>query len=196
MANLDMELGSDIRFFAFRLANGSVSQEIFDEPSYSDFLKDPKVLQQCFAIWANIARREYETDDAYDGYKRVGHYLLTLLDPEYRVEPPFEDWELELTITDDVWGKIHWFAYDLANGSLDRDIIDTTEYIDHTGMFIYGYPLEQIFALWSNVLEIDENNKVTNEVAAKRRVAQYLRRWIDRDYVVEPPFENWETELH
>ncbi|WP_435830459.1 DUF7677 family protein [Micromonospora echinospora] len=27
------------------------------------------------------------------------------------------------------------------------------------------------------------------------RAAQYVRRYCDPDYVVDPPFEDWETEL-
>ncbi|GLY24224.1 hypothetical protein Misp04_39560 [Micromonospora sp. NBRC 101691] len=40
-----------------------------------------------------------------------------------------------------------------------------------------------------------DNGTVTNTGDAMYRAAQYVRRYCDPDYVVDPPFEDWETEL-
>ncbi|HVK02545.1 MAG TPA: hypothetical protein VM490_03670 [Armatimonadaceae bacterium] len=55
--------------------------------------------------------------------------------------------------------------------------------------------MEQAFAVWGDDLELDEADAPTNVPQAERRVAQYLRRMHDEEYVVEPPFEEWELEL-
>jgi hypothetical protein len=55
---------------------------------------------------------------------------------------------------------------------------------------------EAIFAVFSNVLPIDQNGKPVNADRARYRAAQYIRTFVDKNYVVTPPFETWETELH
>ncbi|MGW1057000.1 DUF7677 family protein [Micromonospora rubida] len=44
-------------------------------------------------------------------------------------------------------------------------------------------------------LDVDERGRVTNAGDAEWRAAQYIRRYCDREYTVEPPFEVWELEL-
>jgi hypothetical protein len=56
--------------------------------------------------------------------------------------------------------------------------------------------MEMAFAIFTNVLEVDENGKALNGEEAACRAAQYVRRYFDNSYVVEPPFEPWETELY
>lgn len=56
--------------------------------------------------------------------------------------------------------------------------------------------MEQIYAIFANVIELDEDGIVMNAKHAERRAAQWLRRYIDPKYKVVPSFEYWETDLH
>jgi hypothetical protein len=58
-----------------------------------------------------------------------------------------------------------------------------------------GSTLEMVFAIFTNVLDVDEDGRVINEHQATVRAAQYLRSYCDSSFVVSPPFEDWETEL-
>jgi len=56
--------------------------------------------------------------------------------------------------------------------------------------------IEQAYAIFVNVLEIDEKGKVTNRKHAEKRATDYLRSYCDPGFRVEPPFEDWEVALH
>lgn len=87
------------------------------------------------------------------------------------------------------------FAFFLANGTAAPDVLGPVgDY--RPALFEYGSPLEMVIAIYSNVLDIAADGTVTNDDHAMRRAAQYLRCYIDPTYTVEPPFEEWEIELH
>lgn len=92
-----------------------------------------------------------------------------------------------------VRSAIRQFSYWVANRSVGRPILDG---IDYSCIFD-GEPsaMEQAFAIFVNVLEVDERGLVTNAKIAERRAAQYIRSYCDPAYEVQPPFEPWETEL-
>jgi len=56
--------------------------------------------------------------------------------------------------------------------------------------------IEQTYAIFVNVLEVDEKGNVTNLKHAEKRATDYLCSYCDFAFCVEPPFENWELELH
>lgn len=56
--------------------------------------------------------------------------------------------------------------------------------------------IEQAFAIFANVLELDENGQVVNAVYAQKRATDYLREYCESTFKVDPPFEDWELELH
>jgi hypothetical protein len=85
------------------------------------------------------------------------------------------------------------FAFSLANGTLDPDLPDDPDY---DSLFSNPSDFEQVFAIWSNNLDLDEEGRVTNGDYADHRAAQYIRRFLDPDFAVMPPFEPWELELH
>ncbi|WP_431772320.1 DUF7677 family protein [Streptomyces cucumeris] len=94
----------------------------------------------------------------------------------------------------DVRASLRFFAFYLANGTLDTELLDGVDY--RPALFRYGSALEQVFAIYGNVLEVDEDGQVLNEGEAQVRAAQWIRAHCDPGYRVEPPFEPWETELH
>ena len=56
--------------------------------------------------------------------------------------------------------------------------------------------IEQAYAIFANVIEIDEKGNVLNLEFAQKRATDYVHSYCDENYVVDPPFEDWETELH
>ncbi|WP_326754960.1 hypothetical protein OH738_11560 [Streptomyces hirsutus] len=93
----------------------------------------------------------------------------------------------------DVRGSIRLFAFYIANGTLDMELLDGIDYKPE--IMAFGSALEQVFAIFANVLQVDEQGEVVNHGDAQYRAAQWVRMVCDPSYVVEPPFEPWETEL-
>ncbi|BES86144.1 hypothetical protein PEC302107_04030 [Pectobacterium araliae] len=84
------------------------------------------------------------------------------------------------------------FAYFMASGTQN-----TLEGIDY--LSLYGEEpsaFEQVFAIYANVLELDEDGNVLNAKYAEKRATDYLRHYCDPSFTVEPPYEDWEVELH
>ncbi len=94
----------------------------------------------------------------------------------------------------DVRASLRFFAFYLANGTIDVDLLDG---FDHRPvLFQFGSSLEEVFAIYANALEVDADGAVLNDGDAQYRAAQWIRRACDPTYEVEPPFQAWETELH
>ncbi|WP_455357378.1 DUF7677 family protein [Streptomyces sp. SYSU K217416] len=93
----------------------------------------------------------------------------------------------------DVRASLRFFAFYLRNGTLDIDLLDG---FDYWSELQFGSDLEMVFAIFTNVLEVDEHGQTLNDGDAQYRAAQWVRRRCDPSYQVEPPFEAWETELH
>lgn len=47
----------------------------------------------------------------------------------------------------------------------------------------------------TNVLGVQPDGSVANAGGAMYRAAQYVRRYCDSSYNIDPPLEDWETEL-
>jgi len=74
---------------------------------------------------------------------------------------------------------------------------DTLKGVDF--LSLYGNQpsaIEQVYAIFANVLELDENGQVLNAHYAQKRATDYLRAYCDPNFKVDPPYEDWETALH
>jgi hypothetical protein len=96
-------------------------------------------------------------------------------------------------LPEDVRSALRFFAFYLANGTLVMDLLVDFNYRSH--LMTYGSDLEQVFAIFANVLDVNAAGKVTNYGDAEYRAAQWIRRVCDSAYEVDPPFADWETEL-
>lgn len=56
--------------------------------------------------------------------------------------------------------------------------------------------IEQVYAIFINVLEVDNEGTVLNAHYAQKRATDFLRAYYDPNFIVEPPYELWETELY
>jgi hypothetical protein len=88
---------------------------------------------------------------------------------------------------------LRFLGYFLANRTLALDVLP--EGVDYSAVFVEPSALEQALAIWANVLDLDETGAPRNAPAARRRMAQYIRSYVDPGYTVEPPFADWELEL-
>ncbi len=89
-------------------------------------------------------------------------------------------------------GALRTFAYFMASGTQN-----TLKGIDY--LSLYGEDpsaIEKVFAIFANVIELDENGLVLNAKYAEKRATDYLRHYCDSSFKVEPPYEDRETELH
>ncbi|RYF26319.1 MAG: hypothetical protein EOO42_01760 [Flavobacteriales bacterium] len=89
-------------------------------------------------------------------------------------------------------GALRTFAYFMASGN--QHTLNGIDYLS-----LYGNEpsaIEQVFAIYANVIELDDDGQVTNARYAEKRATDYLRSYIDSSFKVEPPYEDWEIELH
>ncbi len=97
-----------------------------------------------------------------------------------------------MRIGDSFSGALRTFAYFMASGT--QSTLDGIDYLAAYGRDPSA--IEQVFAIYANVIELDENGEVLNAKYAEKRATDYLRRYFDPTFVVEPPFEDWEIALH
>ena len=96
-------------------------------------------------------------------------------------------------LPENVRASYRFFAFYLANGTLCLDLLDGIDY--RPTLWAFGSALEQVTAIFSNVLDVDDQGRVTNAGDAEWRAAQYIRRLCDPSYTVTSPFEAWELDL-
>lgn len=96
-------------------------------------------------------------------------------------------------IPEDVRSALRFFAFYVANGTLVMDLLEDFDY--RPVVMSFGSGLEQVFAIFANVLDVDEAGRVTNYGDAEYRAAQWIRGACDPTYRIDPPFAAWETEL-
>jgi len=89
-------------------------------------------------------------------------------------------------------GALRTFAYYMASGSHSN--LTGIDYLS-----LYGEEpsaIEQAFAIYANVIELDDNGEVLNAKYAEKRATDCLRSYCDPNFQVDPPYEDWEIALH
>lgn len=89
-------------------------------------------------------------------------------------------------------GALRTFAYFMASGT--HYMLEGIDYLD-----LYGEEpgaIEGVFAVFANVIEVDERGDVVNFTYAQKRATDFLRAYCDPAFKVNPPFEDWETALY
>lgn len=89
-------------------------------------------------------------------------------------------------------GALRTFSYFLSSGTHYQ--LNDINYVSLFGN--EPSAIEQAFAIFVNVIELDENGQVLNAKYAEKRATDYIRSYCDPTFKVSPPFEDWETELH
>ncbi len=100
--------------------------------------------------------------------------------------------ERTMKLGDSFSGALRTFAYFMASGSMD-----TLRGVDY--LTVYGSEpsaIERVFAIYANVIELDDDGLVINAKYAEKRATDCLRAYFDPTFVVDPPYEDWEIALH
>lgn len=92
-------------------------------------------------------------------------------------------------------GAVRQFSYWFAHGTLGYPLLEGIPYVGEILMEESSFA-ERAFAIFMNNLELGEDGSVTNYKYCERRAAQSIRSYFDPEYVVEPPFADWEVELY
>lgn len=56
--------------------------------------------------------------------------------------------------------------------------------------------IEKAYAIFANVLELDEEGEVLNFRYARKRACDWIRAYCDEGSEVDPPYEEWEEALY
>ncbi|SHJ55114.1 hypothetical protein SAMN04488007_0689 [Maribacter aquivivus] len=89
-------------------------------------------------------------------------------------------------------GSLRTFTYFMASGT--HSMLKGINYVE-----LYGNEpsaIERVFAIYTNVIELDGNGIVINDEYAQKRATDYLHSYYDSTFIVQPQFEDWEIELH
>jgi hypothetical protein len=97
-------------------------------------------------------------------------------------------------IGDSFSGALRTFAFWVANGTVGHPLLEGLEY----RQVLLNEPsaMERLFAIFANVIELDETGNVTNAKHAEHRAALWLRAYLEPGFVIEPALEDWEIALH
>jgi hypothetical protein len=86
------------------------------------------------------------------------------------------------------------FAFWVANGTVGHPLLEGLEYQEI--LFEEPSAMERLFAIFANVIELDDSGNVTNAKHAEHRAALWLRAYLEPGFVIEPELEDWEMALH
>ena len=89
-------------------------------------------------------------------------------------------------------GALRTFTYFMSSGT--HHMLEGINYME-----LYGKEpsaIEMTYAIFANVIELDQDGLVQNFHYAQKRATDYLRSYCDPSYKVAPPLESWEVELY
>jgi hypothetical protein len=202
--HLSKEFRTDLRFFAFFVANGSLfAGSVWPNKDFEyiySLLEKDRVFGRLFSVFVNawepctLEQRATRDITLYPSY-RAEQYLMNHIDSGYEIVPGLEPRELDVRGSKVQWKEcINEFSLSLGNGDLEPELLGGIDYVP--GLFNCGSTLEAIYAVFSNVLMIDQDGRPANKERASFRAAQCVKQWCVPEYEPEPRFEGWEVELH
>ena len=170
-----------VRFHAFYIANTTFIINVGDDdPDYDEFVGPPgPTLGALFSMEFTPGARP--TRWLYDWVKTGVRGPV----------PP---------LPDDVPGwqaAVVRFATDLGERRLEPDLLGEIPEDDLYGLLTEwgGSPLEMVFTVLMNAMEIDERGDPVDEQWARRRAAVAICRQCEVSHGEEPPLAEWETTL-
>lgn len=185
---LSVRQKSNIRHFVYYLVNGTLDFELIEKtfgPGYYDKLKsNTDLFYRTTCVYIN---QEIKLNPSWPDTKKLGMFICQLYNDSID-KNEFVDWETNFET------QQNDFSTDFKNFTkwfISSTTVPNVTYIDYIGdgaSFV-----EQCFAIWANVVKI-ENNRVTNNGHAIERVEQYMKSYYTPGYTDN--LEEWECELH
>lgn len=185
---LTLRQKSNIRHFVYYLTNGTLNpeliQEVFGDDYHLALQAKPELFYKTACVYIN---QEIASTPKWPDTKRLGKFICQLYLDNIDSND-FDDWETNFaTEKPDFSSDFKKFTRWFINAKTIPGI-SFKNYIGDGATFV-----EQCFAIWANVVILDEN-KVNNYDHAIARVEQYIKSYYIEDYVHD--LEEWECELH
>lgn len=170
----------DIQSFVYFLFKGTLDKRLIDlcdeKIYYVNFLvNNPKVLYNAFIIFSSNYEKNYERAN-----KLVADYVLAAMNGNTEIP-------VSIDTLSPFWQAFMQFVHCFCFNTFPNPM--TTNYLaDMNGVGTDAVPA---FAVWSNVVEI-ENEKVINNDYAIRRANERIKMWEG----IEPKvsFQEWELD--
>jgi hypothetical protein len=198
--HLSVDFRAYLRLFAFYIYNCSFDTICFVHPMpeyHSTLETKGTFFGQIFAVFINNLEVTLDgnlisnSGGVHQAQKRVAQLVVRHFSLQQEFTHPLSSDELQIEGSkEEGKNEIKRFASDFGLGILEPAVLGSLDYV------ALSWNYESIFAVFSNVLKIDQNGKPVNLDESRHRTAQYIRMEIDRDYSVTPPFQPWETTLH
>ena len=182
--NLPGNIRRDIHCFSYFLFRGTLDPRLIKaEYDYLDkLLSDPASLYNCFKVFT------YASMKKEDPSALVGNYIISLHNNESAASKLVWQAEEELKECRSFWKDFlvlaRWFCFNSFPEPVNHNYIPELH-----GCGTDGVPT---FAVWTNVVQLDEDFNVLNSEFALQRANQRIKLWDGQQPV--KPFENWELE--
>ena len=97
-----------------------------------------------------------------------------------------------MKVTQSFSAALRTFAYFMSSGThIDLEGVDY--------LSLYGSEpsaIEKVYAIFANVIEMDEKGDVVNRRYAEKRACDSIRAYCQPGFTVDPPYEEWEEALY
>lgn len=84
--------------FVYNMWNGALEPSLLSNYDYRKvFIEEPSSAEQAIAVFMNVIKLDEQqlVINAPEAENRAAQYVLSYLDPTYKVDPPFEQLETE-----------------------------------------------------------------------------------------------------
>ena len=180
---LDLDTKTEIQCFVYFLFNGSLfSSNSPYQTNYLDYLlSKPGLLYNCFEVFVYYAQKH----NARSANVAVCEYIEQVTaGEEPQIDELVRDNQQDITFWNDFLELAHQFCFDEMQESGIKFDIQSLNGV--------GSDAVPIFAVWTNLIELDSEKRITNKQYAHDRLLQRFGN--DRHGKYIPRFENWEIE--
>jgi hypothetical protein len=172
-------LKTEIQSFIYFLFKGTLTNEliIYKKDYLVYILNDSEFLFNCFQIFANEKNESLEKNPN----EKISNYIINKIENKL-------DKNIESKILNEFWTDFLKLSIRFCYNEFPKEI-KKFSIVD-----LYGNGTDSVpyFAVWTNVIEIDENYKVLNSEFALNRANERLLMWENKKNIIE--FESWEIE--
>lgn len=159
---LSLEKKREIQFFVYYLFNGGLTPKLKELNYLPKLLSKPKALYNCFVVFAVACEDKNPSPNSV-----VEDFIIKLDYSNYEFTL---DEKLDIS---DFWRDFLELARCFCFNDFPIPVLD--DYIQ--GLEGCGTDAVPVFAVWSNVLEIDEKSKPTNGKYALIRANERIKLW-------------------
>lgn len=181
---LEIDEIQEIGKYIFSVCNGNHILR-YSEEEYRNYLKEnPSAICQMFIYYFVSANWGYDDPRMFENYDE--QWLAVKIDSGFSSDLQFDldDFDYERLLP------------------YQKAVIDFTEIIipviklkwDH--WFKTGTPLEMVYSVFANNLNVDSNGNVLNKEHAISRGMDMIRCCLDDQYKPQVPFEKWELIIY